>query len=238
MRSACVLVFTIACSTSHTTTQSDRPKDVLPQQASDAAVATGSTDAMSAGPTEEEIEAALHSLSSEHGARDVRNVEWWRRNGQYVRPRLRAILEDGKEDLMADEWAIDILGDIGDPADIPLLRNVLLTFDSEHARMAAAEALGKQPAPEALDALIAATKANNEDTAGYASTALGERKDDAGRVRVELEQLINHASEEVRHRAVNALAKIGGGKEALAKRRKIEKSADVRQSIDKALKAK
>jgi HEAT repeat protein len=193
---------------------------------------------MSAGPTEEEIEAALQSLSSEHGARDVRNVEWWRKNGQYVRPRLRASLEDGKEDLMADDWAVRILGDIGDPADVPLLAHVLLTFEYETTRMAAARALGKQPAPEALDALIAATNAANVDTAGYAATALGERTDDADKARRQLEQLINHASEQVRHRAVNALVKLGGGKEALAKRRKIEKSADVRQSIDKALKEK
>jgi HEAT repeat protein len=193
---------------------------------------------MSAGPTEEEIEAALQSLSSEHGARDVRNIEWWRKNGQYVRPRLRAVLEDGKEDVMADDWAVRILGDIGDPADVPLLSNVLLTFDYETTRMGAARALGKHPAPEALDALIAATKAANEDTAAYATTGLGERTDDADKARPPLEELLNHAKEEVRYRAVNALAKIGGGNEALTKRRKIEKSADVRQAIDKALKAK
>lgn len=237
MRAACVLVFTIACSTHHTTTQSDRPKDVAAPQVEDATMTTGSTDAMPAGPTEEEIEAALHSLSSEHGAQDVRNVEWWRKNGQYVRPRLRAILEDGKEDVMSDDWAARVLGDIGDPADIALLDKVLRTFDGEHARMAAARALAKFPAAEALDALIAASNGSNEDTAGYASTALGETKGDVAKARAQLEQLINNPSEQVRYRAVNALAKLGGGKQALTQRRKVEKSAEVRQAIDKALKA-
>ena len=104
--------------------------------------------------------------------------------------------------------------------------------------MAAASALGKMTDAAATDALIAASKIANEDTAGYASTALGERKTDADKARAQLEQLINHASEQVRYRAVNALAKLGGGKAALTKRRKIEKAEDVRAAIDKALKAK
>lgn len=166
-----------------------------------------------------------------------KDVEWWRKNAKSVRPGLRAQLEDDKEDLMSDDWAIRILGDIGDPADIALIDKVLRTYHSEITRMAAAAALAKFPQPEALDALVAATNGSDEDTASYAATALGERKDDADKARAQLEHLLSNPSAQVRERAVNALGKFGGSKQALMQRRKIEKNADGRQAIDKTLKA-
>ena len=239
MRSACVLVFTIACSTNHATTQSERPKDVKTQPAAtaDAITATGTADAMPEGPSEEEIEAALHALSSEHGARDVKNVEWWRKNGPYVRARLRAMLEDDTYNVMADDWAIKILGDIGDPADVPLLAKILSTHKSDTARHEAGFAIGKIPGAEASAALIAATSHENVNTASYATDGLGLRKDDTA-ARARLEELLNHAKSTMRFHAVNSLADLGGSKEALTKRRKVEKDAEVKEAIDKALKAK
>ena len=236
MRSACVLVFTIACSTNHTTTQSDRPKTTQPTVMADAMpTATGSVDAMSEGPTEQEIDDALQSLSSEHGAQDIRNIEWWQKNGKYVRARLRVMLEDGQDNIQSDNWAIRILGDIGDAADVALLANILNTHKRDTARTAAATALGKISSPEATTALIAATHHEKINTAGYATDGLGMRKDDAARARIV--ELVNHKDSTLRFHAVNALAEMGGSKDVLAARKKIEKDAEVRAAIDKALKA-
>jgi HEAT repeat protein len=191
----------------------------------------------SAGPSEAEIEEALAGLSSEHGSRDVRNKEWWVKNGKYVRPRLRAILEDGKEQVMDDEWAVRILGDIGDAEDVALLAKVLTTFDYETTRWAAATALGKNPSPDATTALIEATKMDNTDFAAPGADGLGLRKDDAA-ARARLEELLGHPKSTMRFHAVNALAEMGGSTDALAKRKKIEKDAEVREAITKALKKK
>ncbi|HEY5951421.1 MAG TPA: HEAT repeat domain-containing protein [Kofleriaceae bacterium] len=237
MRRAWVLVFAIACSP-NPKPQPERVKDAIPQAgSSDAAVEAAKVDAMPAGPTPEEIDAALASLGSEHGAADIRNLDWWRTNAAHVRPYLRAMLEDGKDNMQSDRWAIRILGDIGDAADVELLATVLTTWKLDTARMAAASALGVHPAPAATDALIAATKHDNVETAAYATTALGERKNDAA-ARTRLEQLLDHTDSTVRYRAVNALAALGGSRPALEKRKKLEKDADVRSAINKALKTK
>lgn len=239
MRHAWVLVFMIACSpNARTTPPTERPKDAVASPvASDAAVANTETgaDAMAAGPTPDEIDAALASLGSEHGASDIRNVEWWRTNAAHVRPHLRAMLEDGKDNMQSDRWAIRILGDIGDPADVELLAGVLTTWKADTARMQAAAALGVHPAPEAGQALIAATNHADVDTASYATDGLGMRKTDAT-ARARLEELINHAKSTIRFHAVNALAELGGGKAALEKRKKVEKDAEVKEAIAKALK--
>jgi HEAT repeat protein len=228
-----------ACSpNARTTPSTERPKDAVAPAASDAAVAQTGTgaDAMAAAPTPEEIDAALASLGSEHGARDIRNVEWWRTNAAHVRPHLRAMLEDGKDNMQSDRWAIRILGDIGDPADVELLAGVLTTWKADTARMQAAAALGVHPAPEAGQALITATSHADVDTASYATDGLGMRKTDATAARARLEELINHAKSTIRFHAVNALAELGGGKAALEKRKKVEKDAEVKEAIAKALK--
>ena len=56
--------------------------------------------------------------------------------------------------------------------------------------------------------------------------------------RERLEELLDHKDPTVRYRAVNALAELGGSKPALEKRKKIEKDADVKGALTKALKGK
>ncbi len=203
MRHVWALVFAMACSTNARTTPTERakdgptlatPSDASPSATSNAAVA-GSTDAMS-GPTQEEIDQAFHGLYSEHGAQDVRSVEWWRKNAAYVRPQLRAMLENGDDDQGA-KWAMRILGDIGDPADVALLATVLTTWKADTARWTAAAALGAHPAREAGEALIAATNNANVDTASYAVDGLGLRKDDIS-ARARLEELLDHPKSTIR----------------------------------------
>ena len=240
----CALVLAMACSSNHRTTQTtDRTSEAptpVTQSSPDAATTIASIDAMpdaSPATDDEELDDAFGGLSSEHGARDVKPAEWWRARAAKVRPGLRAQLEDGHEDIMSDDWAIRILGDIGDPADVALLEKVLTTFKYETLRWTAAEALGKIPSPEASAALIAATNHQNIDTATSAIDGLGERKNDEA-ARVRLEELLDHPSSNMRYHAVNALGEIGGSKAALQKRRKIEKDAEVRSVITKALRKK
>ena len=186
------------------------------------------------GPTPDEIDDALASLGSEHGAPDIRNIEWWRTNAAQVRPHLRAMIEDGKDNMQSDRWAIRILGDIGNAEDVALLAGVF-AWKADTARMSAAAALGVHPAPEAGEALIAATKLPDVDTASYATDGLGMRKTDAA-ARARLEELLDHPKSTMRFHAVNALAELGGSKAALEKRKKTEKDAEVREAIAKALK--
>jgi HEAT repeats len=233
MKHAWALLLAVACSTNGRTTTTERAKDARPVAPAIDAAPIGS-DAMS-GPTADEIDDALHELASEHGASDVRNIEWWRTNAAHVRPHLRAMLEDGKDDMQSDRWAIRILGDIGDPADVALLATVLTTWKADTARMDAAAALGEHPAPAAGEALIAATKVADTDTASYAVDGLGARKTDAA-AKTRVVELLDHPKSTMRFHAVNALADLGGGKPALEKRQKVEKDAEVRAAIAKALK--
>jgi hypothetical protein len=237
------LVLAIACSSNGRTTQTterakDSPVAVGTNASPDAAMTTGSIDAMpDALADDDDLDDAFGGLSSEHGARDVKPAEWWRARAAKVRPGLRAQLEDGHEDIMSDEWAVRILGDIGDPADVPLLEKVLTVFKYETILWTAAEALGKNPSPDATVALIAATNHQQMNVATAAADGLGLRKNDAA-ARTRLEELINHPSSDMRFHAANALGDMGGSKAALQKRRKIEKDAEVRGAITKALRKK
>jgi HEAT repeat protein len=233
---AWVLVFSIACgNNTRTPPATERPKDapLASPQAADASGVAG-PDAMS-GPSAKEIDEALQALGSEHGASQIRNIEWWRTNAAYVRPHLRTMLEDDKQNLQEDLWAVRILGDLGHADDVALLATVLTTWKSDTARMTAAAALGAHPAPAAGEALIAATNNQNVDTASYAADGLGMRKTDAA-ARARLEALLDHKVSTMRFHAVNALAELGGSTAALEKRKKIEKDAEVREALEKALK--
>lgn len=233
MKRLCVIAFAAACGTGSHSTPKDHVKDDVPRAGSNEpsrAAAKVDASAGSAQPTrltKVEIEDAIHGLGSEHGEGGVRNIEWWRTNAAAVRPHLRAMLEDGSDDGQADRWAIRILGDIGDAADVEVLANVLRTWKLDTARWGAAAALGVHPAASARDALIAATAHDNEGTASCAIDGLGARKnDDIARAKVEL--LLDSKNPTLRFHAVHALAKMGGSRDALVKRRKIEKDAEVK----------
>jgi hypothetical protein len=228
-------VFSIACSNNtRTPPTTERPKDAR-LASTPPADADAGADATSR-PISTDVDEALHALGSEHGAPQIRNIEWWRTNAEHVRPHLRAMLEDGKQDLQADLWAMRILGDVGHADDVALLATVLTTWKSDTARMTAAAALGVHPAPAAGEALIAATNHQNVDTASYAADGLGVRKTDAA-ARARLETLLDHSVSTMRFHAVNALAELGGSAAALEKRKKVEKDAEVRAAIAKALSA-
>lgn len=228
-----VLSIAVACSPNPKPAQPDHVRDDgVPAAHAEAGAQVVAADAP-AGADQEVLD-ALHALESEHPS-DVPPAAWWKAHAAQVRPYLRAMLDDGSDDGMADHWAMRILGDLGDPADVDVLAKVL-TWKTDTARMDAASALGVHPAVAAGEALIAATKGANVDTVGYAASALGSRKTEPA-ARTRLEELLDHAESTVRYRAVNALAELGGSKDALARRKKIEKDAEVRAALVKALKA-
>jgi len=230
----------IACSNSQRTAAPDRTKDVVPATAPTEArpsVAATPDAAIDAGASRsKEVEDALHAIWSEH-AEDVPPAAFWKAHAAEVRPPLRALLTDGSDDGNGDRWAMQILGDLGDPADVEVLAKVLNEWKFETARAHAADALGAHPAPAAGEALIAATKLKDVTIASYAATGLGYRRADPA-ARARLEELLDHPDTTMRYRAVNALAELGGSKGALTKRSKIEKDADVKAVIKKALQAK
>lgn len=229
------LILAVACTASPRTTQPDRAKDAVGQAPPPPAADAAAPADAGAGARSPEVDAALHSLWSEHGG-DVPPAAWWKAHAVDVLPELRAMLEDGKDDGQGDRWAIRLLGDIGDPADVRLLAGVLTTWKLETARERAAAALGVHPTPAARDALIVATQATDITIASHAVSGLGSRTgDDAARAR--LEQLLNHADQTLRFRAVNALVELGGSKRALEKRKKVEQDPEVRSAITKALSA-
>jgi len=158
----------------------------------------------------------------------------WKAQEAAVKPALRALLADGADDGQGDQWALRILGDLGDPADVALLATAMTSAKFETTRAHAADALGAHPAVAASEALIAATRLADVKIASYAVTGLGYRKTDAA-ARARLEELLAHPDSTMRYRAVGALAELGGSKDALAKRGKIEKDADVKAAIKKAL---
>ncbi len=225
----------ISCSNSPRTAAPERTAaaEAGPKVAAapDAAIAPGAAPARS-----KEVEDALHAIWSEH-AEDVPPASWWKAHAAEARPALRALLADGPDDGQGDAWALRILGDLGDPSDVEVLAKAFQQTKLETTRAHAADALGANPAPAAGEVLIAATKLTDVTVASYAVTGLGYRKTDAA-ARARLEELLDHADTTMRFRAVGALAELGGSKDALTKRSKIEKNADVKAAIKKALQAK
>lgn len=221
-----------ACSNSQRTAAPERtaaaeagPKVAAPP---DAAASPDAAPARS-----KDVEDALHAIWSEH-AQDVPPAAFWKAHEAEVKPALRALLADGADDGQGDQWALRILGDLGDPADVELLAKAMTGAKFETTRAHAADALGAHPAAAAGEALIAATRLADVKIASYAVTGLGYRKTDAA-ARARLEELLAHPDSTMRYRAVGALAELGGSKDALAKRGKIEKDADVKAAIKKAL---
>jgi len=221
------LALVAACSTNQHTAAPppERPKDASAVVAIDAAATTDARN--------KDIDDALAAIWSEH-PRDIPPAAWWKAHASEVRPPLRALIADGTDDGNGDRVAIQILGDLGDPADVELLAGVLTGWKQETARARAAAALGAHPAPAAGEALIAASKRGDLAIASHAASGLGERKGDAA-ARARLEELLGHADATMRFRAVNALRELGGSRDALAKRARVEKDAEVKAAIAKAL---
>lgn len=216
------------------------PRPVADGGATDArAVAAPPRDAVPPAPTDanQALEDALGGLWSEHPDQDVRPLEWWRANAAVARPRLAAMLSDGKDDGQGDYWAIRILADLGDAADVPVLRAVVETW-GELSKNHAAVALAAHATPAAGDALVELTASADDEIAAAAALGLASRAEETNRTR--LEELLDHRDASVRYQAARGLSEIGGAssKAALRRRKKVEKDRDVRAMIVTALTSK
>lgn len=227
-----------ACSNSQRTAAPERTAtaEAGPKVAAPADAAAALPDAPAPSARSKEVEDALHAIWSEHSA-DVPPKEFWKAHAAEVRPALREVLARNPDGGQGAMWALRILGDIGNPADVDLLAKAMNEAKFETTRAHAADALGVHPAATAGEALLTATRLADVKIASYAVSGLGFRTTDAA-ARARLEELLGHADSTMRYRAVDALAALGGSKDALQKRLRVEKDPDVRAAIKEALQGK
>lgn len=181
------------------------------------------------------LDDAVRALSDEHPEGWRPAMSWLIAHPEPARPRLVAIVErgGGPADL-AVERAATVLGEIGDPADVPVLAGALAR-GGELAAWGFGQSLAIHRAPEALAALIEATRADDRFAARAAAGALGSRHDQGGRAA--LEALLDHERSEVRYTAVLALIELGArpSRAALQHRKQVETDGEVRGALRKAL---
>lgn len=127
---------------------------------------------------------------------------------------------------------MEALGCIGHPDDVALIDSVL---GSGRLSFQAGFALAKNPAPEALAALLARSKDPREAVARGAIGGLGERGDQAARP--SLESLLSSSLPNVRYAAVLALGQLGvePSRKALEHCLQSETNADVKGKLKEVL---
>ncbi len=186
----------------------------------------------------EDVEAERYAtiLSGEDGHGISGAIEWLVAHPQRARPILRADLSRQNAGGINIKFELQILGRIGDPADVPLLRDWLLKA-SETQAFSAADALRLHPSPEAFDALLDGAASSDPHQASRAVDALGKRGDE--RARRPIEQLLDHAESNVRYSAVRALAALGvePSRALLEARQHIEQDKDVSSMLANVLSA-
>lgn len=184
-------------------------------------------------PQDDEVAVALEQLRGHHRQQWARARQWLIEHPERSRPAVVALVETMGLDVGVKR-AIAILGEIGDPADVPLLArgiasaNEVLRHDFGHA-------LALHDSPAALDALRDAATSDDVKTVTAALAGLGERGDESARALVE--EHLDHESVSVRLRAVLALVDLGAApsRVVLERRQKVEKDPDVRDTLRKAL---
>lgn len=184
-------------------------------------------------PTASEVKRQIARLASEHVHEQDAALTWLLDHRTESRPALIEVVKAGQP-VQQVLGALSLLGRMGEPADVPLLAN-LLTHGNPQFRWGSAQALAQHPSPEALTALLEALEHSDLEVVSAAAVALGVRGDEAARA--PLERLLEHRDESIRYRAVFALRQLGAAPShtALRRHREHETSADVRALIDEAL---
>ena len=175
-----------------------------------------------------ELDDQIAALGDEHPPHEAES--WLLARPELSRPALLGLVARPGPDP-ATRRAVRLLGRLGDPADVPLLAGLLgtgLTWE-------AAQALVLHAADDAAAALRRATEGGEPEAVAAAASALGERREEAGRAA--LEALLDDPREEIRHRAVHALGRLGAGRSASALRAAAARdpSAAVRRLIAEEL---
>jgi HEAT repeat protein len=177
----------------------------------------------------------VDALAGEHREDFGPAMQWLVAHPAEARPALLQLLRENRDDL-ATRRAFDVLGRIGDAADVSVLAARLRDARGTLAGDAA-HGLALHPATAAGDALVSAAQSGELDVATAATTGLEERRDPG--TRSALESLLDHASPSIRYRAVRAIRAIGiaPSRAALQRRRAIETDPDVQALLDEALAA-
>lgn len=143
-------------------------------------------------------------LAAEHERDFGPAMKWLVEHAEESREPLRSLVERGDRDMMSRR-AYEVLGRIGNPADVALLAAQLARAGGTLADDAA-HGLALHSAAAARQALVDAAGSKDPDIACAAISALGERGD--GSVRPVLQKLAGHPDEDVRHRAKLALEEL------------------------------
>lgn len=195
---------------------------------------SGSVDTISAKTAmkNSDIEANRAKLYSEHGHDRRSAIAWFCAHSEAGRPILRSFFQPLEEEWAA-EAALEALGCIGHPEDVPLLDSVLASGKLAYQ---AGFSLASNPSPAAFVALMKRSEDENEAVARGAIGGLGERKEEAARSH--LEALLKHSRSNIRWAAVLALADLGvkPSEKALRDCALVETDPDVRDKIMEQLK--
>lgn len=93
--------------------------------------------------------------------------------GEDIVEALMSVLPDETEPRVREQMILSI-GLQGDYQALPLLQTILCNDEAEQVRVAAAEALGKLPIPDSIDALIIAMTQDRGDVPFHAAKALAQ----------------------------------------------------------------
>ena len=183
--------------------------------------------------SDQELDRYLGQLADEHPEEFGSAMRWLQENPERARPRLTALLRQGRDDF-ATRHALEVIGRIGRREDVPVLLERLSSASGTFA-WDAARALALHPDAGARAALETAARSAELDVAKAAVAALGVRKDPAARA--SLEAALAHAHRDVRYRAVHSLVDIDAkpSKAALERCLKAESDPEVRGAAQKAL---
>lgn len=158
-------------------------------------------------------------------------IRWLVARPSESRPPVRLIVRAMRVEP-ATGHALEVLGLIGDPRDVPLIAEVLRHPDApETMPWDAAGALAAHQANEAEAALLSALDDPQGDVVDAAISALGDRRSEAARTR--LEALLDHPIAATRYRVVLALKDLGHEQSAAAlrKRAKVETGQYVKKVL-------
>jgi len=175
----------------------------------------------------------LFLLSSERQQDADRAAAWLLRHPAESHEKLLAIVQK-HEYTPAASRAVRLLGRMGVPADVEVLRN-LVSGGPRRLLTDAAAALALHRSPDAFAVLVRFSGGEDAEAAAACITALGRRGDQ--KARPHLEALLSSPLEIIRYKAVDALSLLGAGpsKKALQSLLAAEPSARVRKLIKHVL---
>ena len=200
---------------------------------------TATPDATDAAPfstaDHDALGEALARLADEHREGWEPAVAWLVEHPTLSRNALRDMVDAGGSaaDLAVARAAL-ALGEIGAVDDVATLARALAR-GGETASSDFAQALAHHRSAEALAALIEATASPSIDVVQAAAMALATRG--GATARATLEALLDHPDASVRYTTVVALIDLGArpSRAALTRRKPIERDAEVRGALRKAL---